>query len=48
MKHKNHTLLSKKETNRLKHVGGQKSHKSNKKQLVRMQRNEAILQSTAQ
>lgn len=46
MYHKNHTLLSKKETNRLKHVGGPKSKRASKKQLLRMQANEEVLKRT--
>lgn len=47
MTYKNHKLLTKKETNRLKHIGGPKSRKSHKKQLLRMQNNEMILKLTA-
>ena len=43
MYYKNHTLLSKKETNRLKNVGGPRSKRSSKKQLLRMQRNIEII-----
>lgn len=39
MYYKNHKLLTKKETNRLKHRGGPKSKRANKKQLERMQSN---------
>ena len=44
--YKNHKLLTKKETNRLKHVGGPKSKDASKKQLLRMQANEEVLRRT--
>lgn len=46
MFYKNHKMLTKKETNRLKHVGGPKSKKASKKQLLRMQNNNEVLNRT--
>lgn len=47
MHYKNHKLLTKKETNRLKHVGGPRSKKSSMKMLKRMQANLALLKKLA-
>jgi len=46
MYYKNWKFLTKKETNRLKHVGGPKRKRSSDKQLARMQANEEVLKRT--
>jgi len=44
--YKNHTLRTKKETNRLKHRGGPTSAKTSKERVLRMQSNEEVLKRT--
>jgi len=46
MKKNKHSLLTKKETNRLKHVGGPRSRKSSRKMLERQISNLEILKKT--